>query len=1088
MRKLLFLLACFFMAGISLASAQSGTVSGKVISQEDGEPIIGATVLLKGTNSAVITDDNGVFNIALRDNAKILRISYVGMEVIEFQAVPNMLIKMKRDRTSLNEVIVTAMGISRKEKTLGYSATTVKGKDISDARNTNPIASLSGKVAGVSVSTPSSDPGSASSVVIRGFGSINGSNQPLYVVDGVPLQNFSTTTQGHAIAITGISNISANDIESMTILKGAAATALYGSRASGGVVLVTTKQGSAGSKRNFTLEYSGGMQASQVSYLPEMQNSFGQGWDGNQTYIENGSWGPRLDGSIQNYGPIWNNKDLNYQQLFKKYSALKNNVRDFFETGLSSNNSIALSGTSEDRRSTYYVSFSNDRNNGSMPSDADLYKRNTLAFHGGFDVIKWLKITPAINFSTSSTDVAGSFQGTSVVDGLYELPRDISLVDRKDLSSAFHTPESYFTPYGITNPYWALANNYNHTDAKKVYGKFQVDIKPIKEVTVTYRYGFDYYDFDNKIGAPEIALDDAAIIEDYGYAPSNTNAAGSVATSYSRAYETNQDVLVNYAKDFNKLSVNAFVGLNVNERYSTSISAQADGLSVYTGFWDLSNGSTWTTLSESQSKRRLVGLFGDITLGWADQYYLDLTSRNDWSSTLPIDNNSYFYPGVTGSWIFTKQIPDNKILSFGKLRFAYGQTGRDANVYQTGIRYVQASADGYYGTGIAQFPMNGSNSFLASTTLGSSTLSPEMTTEEEVGLNLQFLKGRIGLDAAFYHRVTDKQIFTLPVDPSTGYSAMVTNFGKVRNSGIELLLNAIPVQTNNFRWDLSVNFATNSNKVLSMPASLEGGKVIISRFSAGNDAVYMYAEAGKPMGEFYSYLSKKVEDKSSPDYGKTIVGSDGLPVVSTELVDTHKNMNNKWTGGITSSVSGDGFTLSASLDIRAGGHMFSRTKNLMMFTGNGVATTFNDRNPFVIPNSVQQVLDANKSVIPDVYQENSTPIYVSDDSYQKYLGGTNNKSGDGNTYYLIDRSYTKLRNVSLTWDVPKKWIGEFTGISVTAYANNLFVWTAADNRYVDPELSTGNGSNSATDLTGTFGEMYANPASRVYGCNFKVTF
>ncbi len=1072
MKKIALLLA-FFAIGLQVLMAQTKEITGKVTSADDGGSIPGVSVSVKGTTLGSITDMDGKYRLKVPQDAKTLVFSFVGMKTqeVDIAGQTNINVKLKSDAIAVDEVVVTAMGISRQEKTLGYSATSVKGEDIVNARNTNPIASLSGKVAGVSISTPSSDPGSASSVVIRGFGSINGSNQPLYVVDGVPLQNVSLDTQGHSISLTGIGNISSNDIESMTVLKGAAASALYGSRASGGVILITTKSGSAGTKRNFTLEYNGGIQANQISYLPEMQNSFGQGWDGNQTYIENGSWGPRLDGSNQIYGPIWN-----HQQLIHEYSARKNNVLDFFDIGLSYNNSIALSGVSEDKHSTYYVSFSNDKNNGYMPSDADLYKRTTLAFRGSFDVTNWLKITPAINLSTSSTDVAGSFQGTSIIDGLYELPRDVSLVDKKDLSSAFHTPEAYFTPYGITNPYWALANNYNHTDAKKVYGKFQVDIKPIEDLTVTYRYGFDYYDYDNKIGAPEIALDDALINEDYGYAPSSLNAAGSVFTRYSRSYETNQDVLANYSKNFSKFALNGFVGLNVNERYSTGMDGEADGLAVYTGFWDLSNGSSWVTLTETQTKRRMIGLFGDVTLGWDDQIYLGLTARNDWSSTLPVGNNSYFYPGSTLSWIFTKLIPDNRVLSFGKLRLAYGKVGRDASPYRTSVRFAQAAADGYYGLGIAQFPMHGANSFIASTTAGSNTLSPEMTTEKEIGVNLQFLSGRLGLDAGFYDRSTDKQIFTLPVDPSTGYTNLVTNFGEVSNKGIELLLNTTPVKTSKFRWDLDINFATNKNKVVSMPASVEGGKVVINRYSAGNDAVYMYAEQGKPMGEYYTYLTTHVEDKNSPDYGKVIVGSDGQPVVSSELVDTGKNMNNKWTGGVTTSFSAHGFTLSASLDIRAGGYMFSRTKNLMMFTGNGVATTYNDRNPFVIPNSVTDNGDGT-------YSENTTPIYVSDDSYQKYLGGTNNKSGDGETYYLIDRSYTKLRNISLTWTMPKKWIGPFSGINVSAFVNNVFVWTASDNRYVDPELST-----SGTDLGGTFGESYANPASRIFGCNLKVTF
>ncbi|MEA4937038.1 MAG: SusC/RagA family TonB-linked outer membrane protein [Paludibacter sp.] len=1080
MRKLTFLFACLFFVGVSVVLAQT-SISGKVISAENGEEIVGATVMVKGTTTGTITNVDGNFTISLPGTNKTLVVSYVGMKTVEVQAAPNMVVKMESDTEVLEEVVVTALGISRKEKTLGYSATAVKGDEIAKMRNTDVMSSLSGKVAGLTIASTSSDPGAANSVVIRGFASINGSNQPLYVVNGVPIQDKSIDTQGHSISITGISNMSSEDIESMTVLKGAAATALYGSRAANGVIVITTKSGASGSKRNFTLEYNGGLQARQVSVFPEMQNEFGQGWNRTQTFIENGSWGPRFDGSLQNYGPIWNNHDQNFQQLMHEYSARENNVKDFFETGLSYNNSIALSGISEDKKSTYYMSYSNNHDNGIMPSNVDTYKRNNLSFNGNFEITNWLKVTPMINFSTSSTNIAGSYQGVSVIDGLYETARDVSIVDKKDLSSAFHTPEAYFTPYGITNPYWAIANNYNRTDAKKVYGKFQVDIKPIKELTLTYRYGFDYYDYDRKVGTPEINLDDALIVENYGYAPSEMNQAGTVYASYSRQYEINNDFLANYAKDFDKFSVNVFAGVNVNERYSTGMSGQADKLTYYTGFWDISNGSSWTTLTEAQSKYRLIGLLGDITLGYDDQIYLDLTARNDWSSTLPVGNNSYFYSGATLSWIFTKFVPENDLLSFGKFRLAYGKTGRDASPYQTSVRYIQAAANGYYGTDIAQFPMNGTNAFLASTTLGSSTLSPEMNSEVELGLNLQFLNGRVGIDAAYYNRIRDKQIFTLPIDPSTGYSSIVTNFGQVNNNGIEFLLSTTPVKTKDFRWDLDVNFAINRNKVISMPESLEGGKVVIEDFAAGNDAVYMYAEEGKPLGVFYTYLPQRVEDKNSPHYGKMIVDEYGQPVLSKDVKDTGYDMNNKWTGGVTTSFSAYGFTFSATLDARIGGYMFSRTKNLMQFTGNGIVTLYNDRNPFVLPNSVQEVLDDDDNVVPGVYQENTMPIYTSDGSYQKYFDTYG--WGNGGNAYLVDRSFAKLRNISITYELPKKLLKSFSEVSISAFVNNAFVWTAADNYYIDPEAST-----SGTDLVGSFGELYVNPASRIYGCNLKVKF
>ncbi|HKJ43376.1 MAG TPA: SusC/RagA family TonB-linked outer membrane protein, partial [Sunxiuqinia sp.] len=881
--------------------AQTKEITGVVTSADDGSSIPGVSVSVKGTTLGTITDLDGKYVLKVPQDTKTLVFSFVGMQTQEVSITGNtMNVQMKPDVVGINEVVVTAMGIKRSEKSLGYAATTVGNDELKD-RNTDITNSLSGKVAGVQVDASSSDPGTATTVTIRGFSSINGSNQPLYVVDGVPLQNSTLNLDaldkaGQTMNIGGISNIASGDIESMTILKGAAATALYGSRAANGVILITTKQGSKGDGKNFSIKYDGGIQAREMSVFPKLQNEFGQGWDGTQTYIENGSWGPRLDGSTQVYGPIWN-----HQQLIHQYSALKNNIKDFFDIGLSQNHNIALSGVSDDNKLSYYVSYSHTDDDGIMPTSADSYKRNTIAYRSSFDATDWIKVSSSVNLARSQTDLVNSYQGTSVIDGLYEFPRDVSIVDKKDLSSPFNTPEAYYTPYGITNPYWALANNYNHMDSKQVYGKLQADIKPMTGLTITYRFGFDYTDYDFKTGVPQIRNDAALINEDYGYSPTNMNQDGNVYARYGRSYELNHDFLANYDNKFGDFSITADAGVNINERYSTIMVGQTDVLTFNTGFWDLSNGSTKSLLGEGQTKRRLVGLLGDATLGYKEMIFVGLSARNDWSSTLPLGSNSYFYPGATLSWVFSELLPKNKVLSFGKARLAYGKTGNDASPYYTSTRYVQAYANGYYGLDIANFPMNGTNSFIASTTAPSTTLKPEMTSEAELGLNLQFFNGRIGLDASYYNRKTKDQIFTLPVDPSTGFSSFVTNFGEVQNKGTELLLTTTPIKSKNVQWDLNVNFAMNRNKVISMPSSLEGGKVTIYSFSAGNDAVYMYAEEGKPMGTYYTYLPQHVTDKNSAYYGDMIVDEAGQPKLGTEVEDTGLDMNYKWTGGLTSS-------------------------------------------------------------------------------------------------------------------------------------------------------------------------------------------
>ena len=1065
MKKRLTMLLATFLLFVGGLFAQT-KVSGTVLSQEDGQPIVGASVLVVGTNTGTVTDANGKFSLTVPAGKKNLRITYVGMEPREVAAQPQMRIVLSNDATNIDEIVVTAMGISRQQKTLGYAAQTLGDEELTTGHVTDVTSALAGKVAGVQISATSSDPGQANGVIIRGISSLrDGANQPMYVVDGVPLQTTTLTDQQQQNAIGGIQNINPNDIESMTILKGAAATALYGSRAANGVIIITTKSGKRAGDRNVQISYDGNVQWRSVSTLPEFQNQFGQGWNGAQTFIENGSWGPALDGSMQAYGPIWN-----HQQLIHKYEAVEDNIRDFFDTGVSTGHNVSLSGVSNDDKMTYYLSYSYTSDNGIIPGDQDTYKRNTIAYRGSYQATDWFKISSNVNFARSATNTVGSYQGTSMVDGLYEFPRDISLVDRRHLNSAFDTPEAWYTPYGITNPYWAIENNYMHNDGKQVFGKIQADINPIKQLTLTYRYGFDYTDYDYKNGFPQIDLDDALIDDDMGYPPSKMNQSGYVYTRYQRNYEQNHDFLANFADKYlnNKLDVNVSVGVNINERYSTYMQGQTDELTFNTGYWNLNNGAARTLLSESQSKRRLIGLFGDVTIGWDEMLYLGLTARNDWSSTLPIDANSFFYPGATLSWIFSRLIPKNDVLTFGKVRLAYGKTGNDASVYQIYPNFSQAYSNGIYGSYLTQFPFHGVNAFQASASIGSAALEPEMTTESEVGLNLALFKNRINIDFGYYNRITDKQIFSLPVDPSTGYSSMVMNFGKVRNRGIELLVNTVPVQTKDFRWELGFNFSKNNNMVLSLPDGLEGGRSQLNMFSTigYNDVVYMYAVEGKPIGEFYTYLPQYTED------GKLIVDEYGQPIMGDDVEDTGKNVNADWTGGVTTTLSYKGLSLGATLDVRKGGYMFSRTKSIMEFTGNGAVTTYNSRNPFVIPNSVYE--DGT---------ENTSPIWLGDGSYQDWFDvyGAN----QCREFYLIDRSYVKLRNITLAYQLPKALVRKLylSDITLSLFCNNVFTWTAKDNRYIDPEAST-----DGNDLAGMFGETYSNPACRTFGFNVGIKF
>lgn len=1057
MKKIKAMLSVVLLGLSVMAFAQNVTVTGRITDASNGESVPMATVLVKGTATGVVATLDGEYSISVDPSATLV-FSSVGYTTIEAAIAGRSKIdvQLNPDSEFLDELVVTALGITKSEKTLGYSATTVKSDDITAARGNNAIQSVAGKVAGVQVSSSSTTAGAQQSVVIRGFSSIGNSNQPLYVIDGVPMQSLTVynTKEGYGNLGSGVGSINNDDIESMTILKGAAATALYGSRASNGVIIINTK---SGKKQNHTeVVLNAGVQFSNVSTLPIFQNDFGTGWDGSLTLDENGSWGPAFNDQFRVYGPI-----VDHSQMAKNFRAIPNNIRNFYDTGVQFNTSVSLQGGND--KTGYYLSYSKIDDDGILPRDKDTYDKNTLSFRGNHKVNKWLSLESSVNITTQQTDQVSEGSGQqSILEGLYQAGRDISFIDAQDLTNIFNRPEGWYTPYGITNPYWIIDNSYNRTNLKKLFGKIQADIKPIDQLTLTYRYGFDYTDYDTKQTMYQIAMDSS-----YSNS-SSTNQEGSVNASYGRYHEINHDFLATWQdKYFNdKFDVTAIVGANINERGSTSMGATVDGLTFDTGFWDLSNTSNNPTASESQSLRRSIGLFADVTLGWDDQVYLDLTARNDWSSTLPKDMNHYFYPGATLSWIFTNTFNLNKdVLSFGKLRAAYGMTGNDPSAYLINAVYAQGYASGYLGADTS-FPFNGYNGYMATSNLASSTLQPEMTTEFELGANLQFFNGRIGLDATYYNRKSDMQIFKLPCDPATGYTQMTINFGEVGNKGVELLLTTVPVRTKNFEWDLDFNWTKNNNKVLSLPAELGDTKSKLVSY----DDVYMYAEVGKPLGTLWTTMVEKTED------GKIVCGEDGLPLQSAERLETGLNIQTKWMGGINTSFRYKNLSASAAFDFRYGGYMYCRTKTLLWFTGNSIENNYNDRRAFVVPNSVIETKDG--------YVENNVPITLFSSTFQYYFNGNNSYPVDGGLCKLVERTYGKLREVSISYDLPKKWIepAKLTGVKISAVGSNLFTWTPMSNCYIDPD------QGYTTDLSGGFGEIYCTVPCRYFGFNLQVKF
>ena len=983
-RIVMMLIYLFFSIG--LLTAQDATVQGIVVSSEDNEPVVGASVLVVGTSLGVTTDIDGKFVIQnVPGTAKEIRVSYIGMQSQNMAISKGMMrIVLKIDAQVLDEVVVTAMGISRNKKALGYAATSVKGDEIANSRTVNPMNALQGKVAGVDIST-APGPGATQNVIIRGASSF-GNNQPLYVVDGVPItneQNRSGDDLNDQVDFgSGINALNPDDTADMTVLKGAAATALYGSRAANGVVMITTKSGQ-NTHGKVQVVYDGGYTISRVGRLPDEQTQFGQGWSGmsgGPNLHENGNWGAAYDGKDRVWGNI-----VDDEQLVKPYAYLKNRVRDFYDLGRNYKNALSLSGGTE--RTNYFVSLSQNSVDGVIPTSQDSYNRYTLATRGSHQAGK-VKVSTSINVSAEKTKAVGSGQGASLHRSLYEIANDISIVDLKDYNNKFHNLDNYFTYYG-TNPYYVLHENGAVQRKYKFFGKFQLDYDVLKELKATYRFGGDYETSRSDTHIAPTQITEGS--NNDGYV---TEVAGNYTEKRIERMQLNHD----FGED---LSLGVIAGFNANERKYSELSGSVNSIDV-PGFYNLTNSRQPAVSEQYKSTRRLVGLYMNADLGFRDYLYLTLTARNDWSSTLPQKNNSYFYPGATLSFLLTdfleKKGVNTGIVDFAKMRVAYGMTGNDADLYYVYDRFVAASSSnpGYPNVDDLTFPLNGVNSYSVSNRLGNSNLKPELTSEFEVGLEANFFKNRVGIDFSYYNRYTKDLIEVLPKDPSTGYTSQIGNLGDVRNQGFELTLNLTPVRLKDFEWRLSWNMSVNKNKV----EKLDVDEV----FLGGYGGAGIYAVEGKALGQFKIYGVQKamVDGKEC-----IVVDGAGMPLESVDQEYFGKDINEKYRMGMTNMFTWKGLSLFATLDYRHGGYIYSNTKDYMHWTGSGPETVYNDRKPFLVPNSVVSNGDGT-------YSENT--VQVDPTALHTFYSNGNFR---GAQEFIISRSYLKLRDAGVAYQLPK---------------------------------------------------------------------
>lgn len=1047
---------------VQFVFAQDRVVSG-VVSDNLGLPLPGVNVLVKGTKAGVQTDIDGKYSIKANEN-QVLVFSFLGMKTQEVSAKSTTVnVKLQDGSIELEGVVVTALGVKKQKKSLGYATSNVTARDLTEVNNTNVFESLSGKVAGVDITAPA-QVGASTKVTIRGFNSLDGRG-PLYVIDGTPITNSSSSGTGNTRSFdagNGISDLDPNNIESMTILKGAAAAALYGSRAGQGVVIITTK--SAKNKSKISVETSHSAEFSEVARVPHLQNAFGQGWNGkswsnwggqpgNTTSNENGSWGPAFNGEIRPWGAIINNS-----QQIKPYVALEDNFKDFFDQGNLFTNNVRVSGGGEN--SNFSLSFSDVNADGVVPTNSDSFKRRTFGINGGASGEK-LSFRASLNYVRKDQNAVNTGQGADAGEGntasqeLLQIPRDVSIVDLADYTNnPFNNNDNYFTPYA-TNPYWTLNENKTFIDGNRFYGNTNIAYKFNKKFSISYQIGGDY-----KL---EKVKSYGAIVKFSPNTPQSDAGAnevvGGVTERSIEAIEFDTNLILNYNTAINEdFEVSAMAGFNTNERKGSTLLASITNLDI-PNFYELSNSSVKPVVFQNDAMRRSYSAFGSLETSFKNRLFLTLTGRNDWTSTLPKGNNSYFYNSASLSGIVLDN-PSSKYVNYLKLRAAYAKIANDTNPYQTNSALGQANA--VLGFGNILLPIGGVNGYEYGANLGNANLVPEITKEFEVGAEANFFAKRVSIDASYYDKKTEDLLFSRPVATSTGFQSQTSNILDVTNKGIELVLNVIPVKTENFQWDLTATYTKNKSKVTDIAGDTE--KIQL----ASNYGVSFNAIVGEPLGVFSTFVPETNADGQfivDPATGYYVV-TDDEQIVGTSQRD--------FVMGFKNRLSYKNVVLSFGIDWKQGGEMYSYTKRLSHFTGNGIETIYNDRNPFIIPNSVIDNGDGT-------YSENTTPI-----SFESITDFYNTQNNPGiEQTHVIDKTFVRLRDISLTYNFSSKFLKGtgLTGSSISVYGKNLAMWTPDENPYIDPELSTfGDG------LLSEQGEFGANPSQRSYGVSLKLTF
>ena len=1081
MKRHLLLFVLLISACMS-AFAQTHNVTGKVL-DEAGVGYPGAGVMVKGTVTGTVTDLNGDFNLDVPDGKNKLIIQALGYNSV---TVPDtgqseIIVKLTRTSRMLEGAVVTALGIRREKREVGFNTTTVGADELTAGNNTSALSSLQGKVAGANITSSTGGPGGSTRVVLRGEKSILKNNNALIVIDGVITNNYDRTVSDPLSQVdfgNSGNDLDPDEIESVTVLNGSSAAALYGALASNGAIMITTKKGrhntaTGPSKVDITVKST--YTQSDILKYAEQQHQYGQGnlYQGiKDDRRENFSWGAPFDNQLRPWGQIIDGK-----QLVKPYSDQPDNIKNFFNHGQDINNFVSLSGGSEN--STYYLSLNSINSNGVVPNS--FYNKYSVRFNASTQLSNNFYSTVNFNYINSYSRVENSGQAAgSVLDNLYQTARDIPIWELKNTNNKYYSMHyvdtsgvdryGYYNAY-YKNPYWVAQNYDNRNKTDRIIGDFVVGFKKW-EFNVSNRLGADVSADRSTYKVPNLNVvpaEDASNPISQLYDGINYVSPGGLS-QYNRNYlSMYNDLMVNFTHEFDKdFGMNALIGNNVTMRQSEGLSAVIDpgtnGL-VIPNFYNFSNNSGPVTVTNTVSKERIVSLYADLKFNFRRELFLELTGRKEWSSTLVYSNNSYFYPGANASWVFTERLNGTKfkknVMNYGKIRFGASGVGASGIPYANNpAGYSQAAISSGFGSIIP--PFNGQPAYQILGTFGTEGLRPERTREYEIGTDLSFLNDRLSFSATYYNSLTIDLITAAPIPTSTGYDAHYINVGNVSNRGIELSGRGTPISTKwGLKWDLFATYTRNKNNVESLNGSVEN--IVLG--GGGFNGLVSVATVGKPLGTFYG---------NDIEYwnGHAVVDqATGLPVATKKAV-YKGSYQPKYIASWGTDLTWKGLKLHAVFVTKQGGQFFSKTKMNMDFNGTSQETTVNGRNPYVWANSVYQVGTTNN------YLKN-TKTFSPYDYYTNVEG--NNLPAQG----LVGASYVKLQELALSYKVPKKLYARspFGGLEAGVFGTNLIVWTAQSNKYNDPEETSSGATANAQGFN-----YVARPSLRNYGLFIKVTF